>query len=107
MRHATGQSLEDLLTLRSGVVPTAPDAVVVGSDEAQILAILEVASREGVAVIPYGGGTSVTGGLKVPEGIEGAVISLDTIGLNGAEVDPTSRTARLGAGLRGPEAEEA
>ncbi|MFM8791046.1 MAG: FAD-binding oxidoreductase [Solirubrobacterales bacterium] len=107
VRHATGQSLEDLLTLRCGVVPTAPDAVVVGSDEAQILAILEVASREGVAVIPYGGGTSVTGGLKVPEGIEGAVISLDTIGLNGAEVDPTSRTARLGAGLRGPEAEEA
>jgi len=107
VRHATGQSLEDLLTLRSGVVPTAPDAVVIGRDGAQILAVLEAASRERVAIIPYGGGTSVTGGLKVPEGIDRPVISLDTIGLDGVEVDPISRTGRLGAGLRGPEAEEA
>ncbi|MFZ9669260.1 MAG: FAD-binding oxidoreductase, partial [Solirubrobacterales bacterium] len=107
VRHATGQSLEDLLALRAGVVPTAPDAVVVGRDPQQVGAILSAASREGVAVIPYGGGTSVTGALRVPEGYEGPVISLDTAGLRTVEVDPISRVGRLGAGLRGPEAEAA
>lgn len=107
VRHATGQSLEDLLVLRSGVIPTAPDAVVIGRDVEQVGGILAAASREDVAVIPYGGGTSVTGGLRVPESHQGPVISLDTAGLRTVEIDPVSRVGRLGSGLRGPEAEAA
>ena len=107
IRHARGQSLLDLLALREGQLDSAPDAVVVASSAAQIEAILSAAARAGVAVIPYGGGTSVTGGVSPPTDSTGPVISLDTVGLTGCVIDPISRKARLAAGLRGPEAERA
>ena len=105
IRHSTGQSLLDLLSLREGVLAAAPDAVLLASDESQVAAILEAASRVGVSVIPYGGGTSVVGGVTPSPGDDRPVVSLVTAGLAGCEVDPVSRTAVLGAGLLGPEAE--
>lgn len=107
IRHATGQSLLDLLKLREGILPAAPDAVVLARNAAQIEAILSAASSAGVGVIPYGGGTSVTGGVTPPSDVDRPLLSLDTSGLVDSDLDATSRTARLGAGLRGPEAESA
>ena len=69
--------------------------------------MLEVCAAEGVAVVPFGGGTSVVGGVAPERGPHGRLISLDLARLGGVEVDRRSLTARLGAGLRGPEAEAA
>ncbi|MGK2956708.1 MAG: FAD-binding oxidoreductase [Solirubrobacterales bacterium] len=105
IRHAAGQSYLDLLEKRSGQITQAPDAVVVVPDGSAILPLLEACSRLGIAVVPFGGGTSVVGGIAPDKGRFDRVISLDTVNLNSVEVDERSLTAKLGAGLRGPEAE--
>ena len=69
--------------------------------------MLDVCAAEGIAVVPYGGGTSVVGGVAPLRGSHERLISLDLARLREVEVDERSLTARLGAGLRGPEAEAA
>ena len=69
--------------------------------------VLEICASEGIAVVPYGGGTSVVGGVEPLRGPHGRLVSLDLARLRDVEVDRRSLTARLGAGLRGPEAEAA
>ena len=107
VRRAAGSSYPDLLRLRSGALLAAPDAVVMPGSAEQVAALLEVCAREGVAVVPFGGGTSVVGGVEPLAGDHERVIALDLRRLRGVEVDPVSLTATLGPGLRGPEAEEA
>jgi alkyldihydroxyacetonephosphate synthase len=106
VRHATGSGYVDLARLRSGRLEGAPDAIVVPGSAEEIATVLEVCAREGVAVVPFGGGTSVVGGVEPLRGGHGRLISLDLTRLRGVEVDRTSLTATLGAGLRGPEAED-
>lgn len=105
IRHANGQNYLDLVARRSGRLELAPDAVVVPQTADQVAPILEACAAGGVAVVPFGGGSSVVGGVTPLRGDHAAVISLDLAALRGIEVDERSRTARLGAGLRGPEAE--
>ncbi len=107
IRRAAGQSYPDLWRLRSGVLGDAPDAVVLPEDAAQVARVLEVCSAEGIAVIPFGGGTSVVGGVAPQRGEHGRAIALDLHRLRGVEVDERSLTATLGPGLRGPEVEAA
>ena len=105
LRHSGGHSLRDLLARRSGVLDYAPDAVVTPSDEGSIKALLSACAESRVAVVPWGGGTSVTGGLSVSESNFVAVIALDMSDFRRFDLDPVSMTATLGAGLRGPEVE--
>jgi len=105
IRHASGQNYLDLMELRSGSLDAAPDAVLTPASGEHIAAILEACETAGVAVVPFGGGSSVVGGVAPLRGNHPAVVSLDLTALRGAEVDERSLTARLGAGLRGPEAE--
>jgi alkyldihydroxyacetonephosphate synthase len=105
LRHATGCGYVDLSRLRSGGLDAAPDAVVLPADAAEVKRVLELCATEGVAVVPFGGGTSVVGGVEPLRGAHERLISLDLARLRGVEVDSRSLTARLGAGLRGPEAE--
>jgi alkyldihydroxyacetonephosphate synthase len=107
LRHSTGCGYADLARLRNGSLEAAPDAVVMPGDAEQLRRVLEVCSAGGVAVVPFGGGTSVVGGIEPVRGAHQRLISLDLGALRDVEVDPRSMTARLGAGLRGPEAEEA
>jgi alkyldihydroxyacetonephosphate synthase len=102
-----GKSYPDLFRMRSGQLESAPDAVVVPESGEQIAAILQACAAGGVAVVPFGGGTSVVGGVDPHAGPHGAAIALDLARLGQCEVDPISMTARLGPGLRGPEAEAA
>ncbi len=105
VRHATGRGYADLVRLRVGRLEAAPDAVLLPADGAALRRALEVCAAEGIAVVPFGGGTSVVGGIEPLRGPHARLVSLDLARLRGVEVDRRSLTARLGAGLRGPEAE--
>ena len=105
--HAAGRSYPDLVRLRSGELAGAPDAVLAPAGPEGIARVLEACGREGVAVVPFGGGTSVVGGVDPLRGSLRAVVSLDLRRLCRARVDRVSMTASLGAGLRGPQAESA
>jgi alkyldihydroxyacetonephosphate synthase len=105
VRHATGCGYADLARLRSGRLEAAPDAVLMPADAAAVRRVLDACAKENVAVVPFGGGTSVVGGVEPLSGAHGRLVSLDLARLRGVEVDRRSLTARLGAGLRGPEAE--
>jgi alkyldihydroxyacetonephosphate synthase len=107
LRHACGRSYVDLARLRSGRLEDAPDAVVVPADAAAVGRLIDACAANDVAVVPFGGGTSVVGGVEPLRGAHAGLISLDLSALREVEVDETSLTARLGAGLRGPEAEAA
>jgi alkyldihydroxyacetonephosphate synthase len=106
--HAGGKSYLELVRMRSGTPLGAPDAVVYPATHEQILAVLGVCSQEHVAVVPFGGGTSIVGGLAPSPGAQSAVISLDLARLAGVfTVDPRSLTVSVAAGTRGPALEAA
>lgn len=101
--HARGQSYHDLLRLRAGDLSDAPDAVVYPRSREDVLKLLAFASERGIAVVPYGGGTSVVGGVTARGGDLNAVISLDLTEMNRLiAVDTDSRTATAEAGIIGP-----
>jgi alkyldihydroxyacetonephosphate synthase len=104
--HAAGRSYPDLIRLRSGDASRAPDAVVAPGSADEVRSVLEACSEARVAVVPFGGGTSVVGGVEpFSDGFDGAV-ALDLRRLDRvAEVDRASLTATLEAGLLGPDAE--
>ena len=106
VRRTRGKSTPDLLRLRLGEADDAPDAVVLPSSHEEVLAVLTDCADRRIAVVPFGGGTTVVGGLEPRrEGFE-AVIALDLRRMNALlELDEESRTATLEPGLRGPEAE--
>jgi alkyldihydroxyacetonephosphate synthase len=107
LRHATGCGYVDLARLRNGALAAAPDAVAMPANAEALQRVVEICAAEGVAIVPFGGGTSVVGGVEPLRGAHERLISLDLGALRDVEVDSHSLTARLGAGLRGPEAEAA
>ncbi|MGF2947978.1 FAD-binding oxidoreductase [Microbacterium alcoholitolerans] len=105
IRHAGGRSTPDLLRRRRPE-QLAPDAVVRPASHDEVRALLDLAATRGIAVIPYGGGTSVVGALDPERGPHHAVISLDLQRLHGLlDVDEISGEATLAAGTTGPAAE--
>ena len=103
-----GKSYLDLLAQRAGDCEAAPDAVVAPAGHEQVLAVLQACMDAGAAVVPFGGGTSVAGGLEPLRGPFEALVSLDLGRLDRVlAVDPRSLTATLAAGLRLPEADRA
>ena len=107
VRHAAGQSYPDLIRLRSGELPDAPDAVLLPASAGEVAAVLTACAAERVAVVPFGGGTSVVGGIDPHRAGFERLICLDMSRMRDVEVDRRSLTARLGPGLTGPEAEAA
>jgi alkyldihydroxyacetonephosphate synthase len=106
LRHALGRSTPDLLALRGSGPITAPDLVLAPDSHQQVMTLLERCSARRVAVVPFGGGTSVVGGVEPDAAAFTGVVALDLARLNTLEqLDEESRLATLGPGLRGPEAE--
>jgi len=102
IQHAYGKSYRDLVRIRAGHIPNPPDAVVYPEDEAEIAALLSWAAEHAVTVIPFGGGSSVLGGVEPPTG-ERPTLTLEMAKLNRVlSVDPESLTARVQAGATGP-----
>jgi len=107
VRHTRGKSTPDLLRIRHGDGSDAPDAVVLPADHDEVLGVVEWCSDLSVALVPFGGGTSVVGGLAAKRDGFAGVVALDLSRLKRlVAVDPESRTAVLEAGLLGPAAEE-
>jgi alkyldihydroxyacetonephosphate synthase len=106
LHRTRGKSTPDMLKIRRGDGSDSPDAVVRPGTHAEVVALIDWCVRRHVALVPFGGGTSVVGGLAPErEGFNG-VISLDLIRFDKlVEVDHVSMTAVLEPGLRGPQAE--
>ena len=105
--HGYGKSFADLVRLQMRRMPAPPDWVAFPRDEDDLNALMDFAAASGAALVPFGGGTSVCGGVEsdVP-GDYGAVISVDLQYLNRVvEVDRASRAALIEGGALGPELE--
>lgn len=106
VEHAGGKGYPDLYRLRTGDGSRAPDAVVFPGSAEEVTALLAVCVEHEVAVVPFGGGTSVVGGVDPARGRFAAVVSVDLRRLAAVRsVDPVAQTAVVEAGARGPEAE--
>ncbi|MCQ4199831.1 FAD-binding oxidoreductase [Streptomyces sp. NPDC058783] len=104
IRHTRGKSTADLLRMRAGDTADTPAAVVLPDSHDEVLAVLAACAEHGLALVPFGGGTSVVGGLAPGHG--GAFVALDLRRMNRLlDLDEVSRTATLQPGLRAPEAE--
>ena len=107
LAHSRGRGFPDLIRLRSGTVARVPDAVARPAEEAELEALLAAGDPHGLRIVPWGGGTSVTGGVNTPSGAE-PVVTVDLCGLAGLEsLDPESALATFGAGTTGPQIEAA
>jgi len=101
-----GLSYVDLLRHRGIGELTAPDAVVVPADPDEVQRVVDVCVEHGVGLVPFGGGTSVVGGVAALRGDKAAVVVLDLMRLDKlVSVDPVSRLAVFQAGVVAPDAE--
>ncbi|MCW5254788.1 FAD-binding oxidoreductase [Streptomyces sp. SHP 1-2] len=106
VRHTRGKSTPDILKIRAGDVSDAPDAVVRPAGHDEVQRIIEAAARADIALVPFGGGTSVVGGLAASGDGHAGVVAVDLGRMDQLiRLDTESRIAVLGPGLLGPQAE--
>jgi alkyldihydroxyacetonephosphate synthase len=105
--HTYGKSARDLLRIRVGDIPRVPDVVVYPGDEAEVQLVVDRAVAADAVIIPYGGGSNISGSLHAPEDETRPVISLDLGRLDQViDIDEESGLARVQAGVQGPDLEE-
>jgi alkyldihydroxyacetonephosphate synthase len=105
--HARGKSVRDLILQRRGELGRIPDAVVRPGGEDEVAALLRIAIELDGVVIPFGGGSSISGSLEAPARESRPVLSVDLSRLDRVlELDAGSRLARVQAGVFGPRLEE-
>lgn len=106
--HAYGKSYRDVVRALHGRVDHPPDLVARPRNEAEVVAVLDWCAQAGAAAIPYGGGSSVVGGVEpdVGDGYSAAV-TIDLSALDGVlEIDSVSEAARIQGGVLGPALED-
>lgn len=105
--HAAGRSYPDLLRLRSGDVPYAPDVVLYPASTEDVDRLLEICHEERIAVVPFGGGTSVVGGVDAFRDDFSSCVCISLARLDRIlEIDEDSLTATVEAGVFGPDLEK-
>jgi alkyldihydroxyacetonephosphate synthase len=103
LAHAGGLSYLDLLARRGQAHPASPDVVVSPGSHADVVALLVAAERCGLAVVPFGGGTSVVGGVQPEPGAHAGVVAVSFDRMADLiDVDAMSGTARVQPGMTGP-----
>jgi alkyldihydroxyacetonephosphate synthase len=103
--HAYGKSYRDVVRAFRGRFDNPPDVVAHPSDEAELELVLAWCEEAGAAAIPFGGGTSVVGGVEPPA--DRLAVSIDLKRLDRVlELDRVSRAARIQAGVTGPALED-
>ncbi len=106
LSHALGKSYLDLIRCRLGLIPNPPDGIAVPQSEDEVRRVLEFAADRGIAVIPYGGGTSVVGGVEPTDPRPHIVLDLRRMNRL-LRIDERSRLATAEAGILGPDLERA
>lgn len=105
LRHARGQSLPDLIAMRSGQIGSFPDGVAFPTTDEQVAELIQFAAQHNFRLIPYGGGTSVVGHINL---LDDAVPTI-TVNLQRLNTlrhfDDVSHLATFGAGVQGPDLE--
>jgi len=105
--HARGKSLRDLVRHRAGDVGRLPDVVVRPGAEPELEAIMRAAIDADAVLIPFGGGTNISGSLEAPADEDRTIVSVDMARMDRVlEIDDASRIARIQAGAFGPALEE-
>ncbi len=105
--HTRGKSLRDLIRQRRGDIPRVPDLVVCPDGEEEVTAVMRAALSSDAVVIPFGGGSSISGSLEAPPGESRPVVSVDLTRMDKVlAIDSNSRLARVQAGVFGPHLEE-
>lgn len=107
--HSRGKAFRDLVRGLHGQFDNPPDHIAYPRTEPQILELMRFCAREGVALVPFGGGTSVVGGVEPTRSDRyQGTLTLDMRHFDRVlEVDETSRAARIQAGMFGPAIEDA
>jgi alkyldihydroxyacetonephosphate synthase len=101
--HAAGKGYPDLVRLRAGTPEGAPDVVAYPASHDEVRAVLEQCARASIAVVPFGGGTSVVGGVAPLSGEHGGVVALDMRRMSDVlDLDRESLTVTVQAGMRAP-----
>jgi alkyldihydroxyacetonephosphate synthase len=104
--HARGKCLRDLVRHRRGDVGRVPDAVVRPGSETEVEAVMRAVLEADAVVIPFGGGTNISGSLEAPAGEERTIVSVDMARMDRVlEIDEASGLARVQAGAFGPSLE--
>ncbi len=104
--HSLGKAYRDVVRGYRGEFPNPPDLVAFPADESDVELVLAWSEEQGAAVVPFGGGTSVVGGIEPRLGEDVPVVTLDLRRLDRVlEVDPVSLAARIQAGTTGPSLE--
>ncbi len=104
--HAMGRGYRDLIRLRLGKIPAPPDAVVYPGDSEEAARVLAAAASHGAAVTPFGGGSSVVGGVELAAELR-PNICLDMSRMNRVlEINGDNLTVRAEAGVFGPDLED-
>ena len=104
--HAYGKGLRDLVRIRRGDWGRLPDLIVYPGAEDEIAKIVHIALSANVVIIPFGGGTNISGSLEAPRNEVRPVISIDMARMSSVlDIDEVSRFARVQAGALGPDIE--
>ena len=105
--HTYGKSVRDLLRLRANDLPRMPDVIVYPGDEGEVQLVVDRAVAANAVLIPFGGGSNISGSLHPSADETRTVISLDLGRMNKViDVDPDSGLARIQAGALGPDIED-
>ncbi|MEJ6020055.1 FAD-binding oxidoreductase [Corynebacterium sp. H113] len=107
VQHSVGRSYPDLVRLRAADLPDAPDAVVYPQTEEALLELLQLCSEQKIAVVAFGGGTSVVGGVESSSAGFTAAIAVSTAAFNKVlHIDREAETATVQCGVYGPDLEK-
>jgi alkyldihydroxyacetonephosphate synthase len=105
--HTYGKGLRDLVRIRSNAIKRSPDVVVYPADESEVQAIVDAAVAANAVIIPFGGGSNISGSLEPLPAEKRVVISLDLGRLREViAIDKHAGLARIQAGSQGPDLEE-
>ncbi|MFE9480131.1 FAD-binding oxidoreductase [Streptomyces spororaveus] len=105
--HAMGKAYRDVVRALRGRPGRVPDLVARPTDDRGVADLLDWAGERQVAVVPFGGGSSVSGGVEYRGDAHRAVMSLDLTAMDRVlEVDTEGRAARIQAGTLGPSLED-
>jgi alkyldihydroxyacetonephosphate synthase len=107
LRHGHGHTQEEMWAIKYGRLARVPDLVVSPESDAEVRAIVALAARNRVCLIPYGGGTNVTEALRCPRDELRSIVSVDMRRMNRVLwIDPENRSACIEAGASGREIAE-